>query len=51
MTAQDLIDYIHVNNYESFDLAVKIDGKWVPVEDAWGINGTIKISANNEEDS
>ena len=50
MTAQELIDYIEVNGYENFELLIKVDGAWTPVVDAWGIGGTIKISANAEDE-
>lgn len=45
MTAQELIDYIKLNHYEEYRLMIRVDGQDLPVVDAWGIGGEIKITA------
>ena len=50
MTAQDFIDYIMVNHYEDYELTIEINGEYLPVTDAWGIGGQIKITAAEEKE-
>ena len=52
MTAREFIDYILANNYDDYNLVIDVDGEWVPVDDAAGIAGYIKMTvaggANND---